>query len=89
MYRRPVVREYRARKFWKASPSIPDVWPESIENRTHPHQKPRKLIRALIEALTELGELIVDPCAGSFVVLQEAIATGRRVMATDLEEAQT
>ncbi|CAI2173153.1 11936_t:CDS:2 [Funneliformis geosporum] len=44
-----------------------DVVPTS--KRKHPHQKPRELIKALIEATTNQGDLIVDPCADSFVVL--------------------
>ncbi|CAG8581043.1 59_t:CDS:2 [Ambispora leptoticha] len=31
--------------------------------RKHPHQKPRELIKALIEATTNEKDLIIDPCA--------------------------
>jgi site-specific DNA-methyltransferase (adenine-specific) len=78
-----------ARKFWRSKPLIADVWPEKIpeprNKKLHPHRKPRKLIRALIEAITEPGDLIVDPCAGSFVVLDEATACGRHFIGTDLQ----
>ncbi|CAI2162645.1 6802_t:CDS:2 [Funneliformis geosporum] len=40
------------------------------KKRKHPHQKPRELIKALISATTNEGDLIIDPCAGSFVVLE-------------------
>ena len=52
--------------------------------RNHPHQKPKGLIRALIEATTEPGELVVDPCAGSFVVLEACQETGREFMGVEL-----
>jgi site-specific DNA-methyltransferase (adenine-specific) len=38
--------------------------------RKHPHQKPKELIKALIEATTQEGDLVIDPCAGSFIVLE-------------------
>jgi site-specific DNA-methyltransferase (adenine-specific) len=69
---------------WLGKPSIPDVWCEKIVNRRHPHQKPFGLLRALIETLSLPGDIIVDPCAGSFVVLDAAHACGRRFLGTDL-----
>ena len=41
-----------------------------ISERKHPHQKPKELAKALIMATTNEGDLIVDPCAGSFIVLE-------------------
>jgi DNA modification methylase len=52
--------------------------------RNHPHQKPKELIKVLIEATTSKGDLIVDPCAGSFVVLEVCQETGREFMGCDL-----
>ncbi|CAG8540685.1 14678_t:CDS:2, partial [Racocetra fulgida] len=56
----------------KPNRSFGNVWEESqlaSNKRKHPHQKPRELVKALITATTNEGDLIVDPCAGSFVVL--------------------
>ncbi|CAJ0761801.1 24766_t:CDS:2 [Entrophospora sp. SA101] len=53
--------------------SFGNVWEENVlppSKRKHPHQKPRELIKSLITATTEKGDLIVDPCAGSFIVLE-------------------
>ena len=53
--------------------SFGNVWEENVlppNKRKHPHQKPRELTKALIEATTNEGDLIVDPCAGSFIVLE-------------------
>ena len=52
--------------------------------RKHPHQKPYNLIKALIEATTEPGDLIVDPCAGSFVVLEVCQELEREFLGCDL-----
>ena len=52
--------------------------------RNHPHQKPRGLIKALVEATTEPGELVVDPCAGSFMVLEVCQETQRNFLGCDL-----
>jgi len=57
--------------------SFGNVWEEatiSPNKRKHPHQKPKELIKALITATTNEGDLIVDPCAGSFIVLETNFA---------------
>jgi site-specific DNA-methyltransferase (adenine-specific) len=38
----------------------------------------------LIEAITSPGDLVVDPAAGSFVVLQVARELGREFMGCDI-----
>jgi site-specific DNA-methyltransferase (adenine-specific) len=63
------------------------VWEENslpTEQRKHPHQKPRELIRALINATTQEGDLIVDPCAGSFIVLEVCQELKRDYLGCDL-----
>lgn len=67
--------------------SFGNVWTESslpASQRKHPHQKPKKLIRTLIEATTEPGDLVVDPCAGSFIVLEVCQETKREFIGCDL-----
>lgn len=59
----------RAKGVWMRR-DIPDVWQEKITEKNHPHHKPTQLQAALIEAVTERGDLIIDPAAGSFSVLQ-------------------
>lgn len=65
---------------------IPDVWPEKKARGLHPHVKPLELQRRLIEATTERGEFVVDPCAGSYSVMDAAHACGRQFMGCDLLE---
>jgi len=65
--------------------NIPDVWTEQIKYKTHPHQKPQMLQMDLIEAVTEMGDFIVDPAAGSFSVMYAAHAKNRNFIGCDLE----
>jgi len=67
-----------------ASPTIPDRWPEKVDRKLHPHTKPIRLISALIEAITSLGDLVVDPAAGSFVVMHAAHQLGREFVGCDI-----
>ncbi|MHC8441777.1 MAG: DNA methyltransferase [Candidatus Eutrophobiaceae bacterium] len=66
----------KAKGVWK-SHNIPDTWPEKIERNGssggHPHAKPVKLQAALIEAVSDAGDFIIDPAAGSFTVMDAAI----------------
>lgn len=67
--------------------SFGNVWEENVlppSKRKHPHQKPRELIKALILATTEQGDLIIDPCAGSFVVLEVCQELNRKFLGCDL-----
>ncbi|CAI2169551.1 13498_t:CDS:2 [Funneliformis geosporum] len=65
----------------------PQYEPENVlspNKRKHPHQKPKELIEALILATTNEGDLVVDPCAGSFIVLEICQELGRNYLGVDL-----
>jgi site-specific DNA-methyltransferase (adenine-specific) len=79
----------KARATWRTKPTIPDRWPEKVDRKLHPHIKPIGLISALIEAITSLGDLVVDPAAGSFVVMRAAKQLGREFIGCDLAYAVT
>jgi site-specific DNA-methyltransferase (adenine-specific) len=68
---------------WKDH-GIPSRWPEKVGRKIHPHLKPAGLIARLIEALTKPGDLIVDPAAGSFVVMRLAHELGRKFVGCDI-----
>lgn len=51
----------------------------------HPCEKPRDLLRQLIEAVTEPGQTVVDPFMGSGNTILEAYQTGRDFFGIDLE----
>jgi site-specific DNA-methyltransferase (adenine-specific) len=74
----------KARATWRTKPTIPDRWPEKVDRKLHPHIKPVGLISALIEATTVPGDLVVDPAAGSFVVMHAVRQLGRDFIGCDL-----
>lgn len=49
----------------------------------HPTQKPDSLVRELIELFTGPGDLVIDPFAGSGVVLRVAREIGRRAIGVE------
>jgi site-specific DNA-methyltransferase (adenine-specific) len=63
---------------------IPNRWAEKVDRRIHPHVKPRELITRLTAAVTLPRDLIVDPAAGSFVVMCAAQELGREFIGCDL-----
>ncbi len=74
----------RAKDVWKAR-NIRDVWSEKISNKKHPHQKPLELQKTLIEAVSNPGDIILDPAAGSFSVMESANSVDRLFLGTDLK----
>jgi site-specific DNA-methyltransferase (adenine-specific) len=63
---------------------IPNRWIEKVDRRLHPHVKPIGLIARLIAAVTLPGDLVVDPAAGSFIVMHAAHLHGRDFVGCDL-----
>ena len=66
---------------------IPSRWPEKVDRRIHPHVKPIGLITRLIAATTQIGDTVIDPAAGSFVVKFAANRIARNFVGCDLVEA--
>lgn len=65
--------------------NIPDVWLERIVGkREHTHTKPIGLQEQLILAVTNAGDIVVDPAAGSFSVMEAAINCNRNFIGSDL-----
>jgi site-specific DNA-methyltransferase (adenine-specific) len=56
------------------------------QNSQHPHEKPRDLLRQLIEATTELGNVVVDPFCGTGNVLIEAYSLGRDFLGIEIDD---
>jgi site-specific DNA-methyltransferase (adenine-specific) len=68
---------------WKDH-GIPSRWSEKVDRKLHPHIKPAGLIARLIGAVTRPGDLVVDPAAGSFVVMRVATQMGRDFVGCDI-----
>jgi site-specific DNA-methyltransferase (adenine-specific) len=56
-----------------------------VVSKDHPTEKPVELLSTLINALTEPGDLVVDPFAGSASTLRAAVATGRNAWGCELD----
>lgn len=68
--------------------NIKDVWSEKLplcELRAHPHSKPKGLQKALIESCSHQGDLVLDPAAGSFSVLDCCRELSRDFIGTNLQ----
>ena len=68
---------------------IREIWVEKIDrdlypHKLYPHIKPIGLITRLIGAVTRPGDVVIDPAAGSFVVLHAARQLGRNFIGCDL-----
>ena len=74
----------RAEGIWK-NRAIPDVCRAKIERSRHPHAKPVPLIQALIECVTEPGDIVVDPCSGGYSTLDACVASGRTFIGCDIQ----
>lgn len=73
----------RAKGIWTKH-DIPDIYREKADRTKHTHAKPVNLCKLLIEAVTDKNDLIVDPCAGSFAVLEACKETNRTFYGCDL-----
>ena len=76
----------KSKGIWQIK-NIPDVWTEKIENKNkkHPHQKPLELQKILIEAVSNSSDIILDPAAGSYSVLEACLSSQRTFLGCDIE----
>lgn len=74
----------RAKGVWTVH-TIPDVWKEPSCRRTHPHAKPIDLQGALVAAVSNENDIVIDPAAGSFSVMEAARNRGRNFLGCDLK----
>ncbi len=73
----------RAKGVWKLH-NIPDIWSEKVQGGNGVHPKPIKLQTRLIEAVSHPGDMVVDPAAGSFSVLEACRASDRHFLGCDI-----
>ena len=73
----------RAKGVWRVH-DIPDVWSEKITDKNHTHAKPIKLQERLIKAVTNEGDVVLDPSAGGFSVMKSAKNMGRNFLGCDI-----
>ena len=75
----------RAKGVWQRH-DIPDVWTEKVERLGNVHPKPVELQARLIEAVTDPGDVVLDPAAGSYSVMTAAYQVGRQFLGCDVVE---
>ncbi len=74
----------KAKGVWKIH-NIPDVLGEKISDRNgNPHRKPLDLQSRLIAAVTNEGDIVIDPAAGSFSVMDSAVSCHRNFLGCDI-----
>ncbi len=73
----------RAKGIWTRH-DIPDVWRERVARGRHAHRKPVDLQANLITAVSNPGDVVIDPAAGSFSVLEACHQAGRRFLGCDI-----
>jgi site-specific DNA-methyltransferase (adenine-specific) len=77
----------RAKGIW-VDHGIPDVWPEKRPAKSHPHAKPLELQSRILLAVTGQGDLVVDPRAGGYGVLDICRSTDRNFLGCDVNEVE-
>ncbi len=73
----------RAKGVW-SDHTIPDVYQEKVSRRDHTHAKPIALQGKLLAAVSNRGDCVIDPAAGSFSVMRAAIDHDRIFLGCDL-----
>ena len=74
----------RAKGVWK-NHTITDVFREKVDRKAHPHAKPVRLQAELLAAVTNENDLVIDPAAGSFSVLDSAVQRDRIFLGCDIK----
>ena len=75
----------KAKGIWKLH-NIPDNWSERIADNgdKNPHKKPVGLQAELITAVSNKGDIVIDPAAGSFSVMESALFVNRNFAGCDV-----
>lgn len=65
----------------------PAVWDYPVtRNKVHPTQKPLELIKELITASSDAGDLVFDPCIGGGTTAVASIETGRDFLGCEINK---
>lgn len=55
--------------------------------KVHPTQKPIEVLKRLIETFTDVGDVVIDPCAGSGSTLRASYELGRNSYGFEIEKS--
>ena len=78
-----ILQKYPYKAKWKKR-NIRDVWDEKPLPKSRVHAKPVTLQQKLIEAVSDPGDTVIDPAAGSYSVLTACKNSKRRFLGCDI-----
>lgn len=78
----------KAKDIWTIH-NIPNVIKETVDTNIHPHAKPIDLQSRLIEAVSNKGDLILDPAMGSGSVRAACLKVSRNFIGCDINGENT
>ena len=61
-------------------------WETDDSPKIHPTQKPVPLLKRLIEIFTDVGDVVIDPCAGSGSTLRAAVEINRHAYGFEIKK---
>jgi DNA modification methylase len=72
---------------WVECERWPDVLRAPKEKTYHPWQQPLQEAEQLVSYFSRPGDLVIDPCAGSFTIAEACLRLGRRCVSCDESES--
>ena len=83
-----VAHRTKARLRWNADErAVPNIMSYSPpRDRLHPNEKPLDFVKAFLAAVSQTGDLVLDPFMGSGTTLRAAKDLGRRAIGIELDE---
>lgn len=85
-YRKDPPQPYNTQKIPGNVWTFPRVRFKMDEYENHPTQKPESLLERIIKASSNVGDLVLDPFAGSFTTSAVAVNLNRRAIGIDINE---
>lgn len=85
-YRKDPPQPYNTQKVPGNVWTFPRVRFKMEEYENHPTQKPEALLERIIKASSNVGDLVLDPFAGSFTTSAVAVNLNRRAIGIDINE---
>jgi adenine-specific DNA-methyltransferase len=88
-YRKAIPAPYKSTKLPGNTWYIPRVRYRMPEYENHPSQKPEALLERIIKASSNIGDVVLDPFAGTFTTLAVAQKLGRNSIGIELQPQYT
>jgi site-specific DNA-methyltransferase (adenine-specific) len=86
-YRKPVPTQYNSTKVPGNVWEFPRVRYRMSEYETHPSQKPISLLKRIIKASSNRGDIILDPFSGTFTTSYVCKELGRKSIGIEIDDS--